>query len=71
MTKNINLAAGRPSARRKQEVRLEDVFKDPVKMKRVNFDLSEDSHKKLKKYAIDQQKSVREVLTEYVESLPE
>ncbi|WP_423190808.1 plasmid partition protein ParG [Aeromonas hydrophila] len=38
-------------------------------MKRVNFDLSETLHTRLKTYAASQGKSIKEVLTEFVEGL--
>ena len=39
------------------------------KMKRVNFELTEALHKKLKTYAVTQGKSIKDILTEYVEGL--
>ncbi|MGC9128409.1 MAG: hypothetical protein ACP5GA_06715 [Acidithiobacillus sp.] len=39
-------------------------------MKRVNFELSAEQHTKLKIYAAKQGKTIRELLTEYIESLP-
>lgn len=40
-------------------------------MKRVNFQLSVENHKKLKIYAVHQNKTITDLLTEYVEQLPE
>jgi hypothetical protein len=40
-------------------------------MKRVNFELSADQHTKLKIYATRQGKTIKELLTEYVASLPD
>ena len=40
-------------------------------LKRVNFQLSADQHMKLKIYAARQGKTIKELLTEYVASLPE
>lgn len=39
------------------------------KMKRVNFDLPEELHIRLKTYAASQGKSIKEVLTECIEGL--
>ena len=39
------------------------------KIKRVNFDLQKKIHKRLKTYAASQGKSIKEVLTEFVEGL--
>lgn len=71
MSRGINLKAGRPSARRNQEVSLESLSKKPVEMKRVNFDLPVELHQKLRRYALDKNKSMREILTEIIESLPD
>ena len=40
------------------------------KVKRVNFDLPEALHTKLKTYAAANGKSIKDVLTEFVEALP-
>ncbi|OXB25644.1 hypothetical protein SF301_4867 [Shigella flexneri 2a str. 301] len=40
-------------------------------MKRVNFELSADLHSKLKIHAAKQGMSIKELLTDYVASLPE
>jgi len=40
-------------------------------MKRVNFDVTAEQHRKLKVYAANQGKTIRELLTEYVENLVE
>lgn len=71
MTKGINLKAGRPSASRNQEVSLASLSKQPVEMKRVNFDLPVELHQKLRRYAFDNNKSIKEILTEVVESFPD
>jgi len=39
-------------------------------MKRVNFELSAEQHSKLKIYAAKRGKSIKELLTEFVEGLP-
>ena len=44
---------------------------DEASMKRVNFQLSAALHTKLKVYAASHGKTITEILTEYVEQLPE
>ncbi|ERF04082.1 hypothetical protein PA13_1028585, partial [Pseudomonas aeruginosa HB13] len=62
------LSAGRPSARNKAATLAS--LSDDAGMKRVNFELSADRHAKLKIYAAKQGKSIKELLTDYVDSLP-
>ena len=61
------LSAGRPSARNNKAATLADAGGK----KRVNFELSAEQHTKLKIYATKQGKSIKELLTEYVDALPE
>ncbi len=61
------LKAGRPSSE-KRTVTMSDIS-GVDKMKRVNFDLPEVLHTRLKTYAASQGKSIKEVLTEFVERL--
>lgn len=61
------LRAGRPSSE-KRTMKMSDIS-GVDKMKRVNFDLPEKLHKRLKTYAASQGKSIKEVLTEFVEGL--
>jgi hypothetical protein len=68
MSKGSILKAGRPSAGRSRAV--SDLADKPA-LKRVNFDLSAAAHAKLKIYAARQGKSLKEVLTEFVASLPD
>lgn len=63
------LSAGRPSSKAKQKTL--GSLADRSEYARVNFDLDRDLHKKLKIYATQQGKTVKEVLTEYVASLPD
>ena len=64
-----NLNAGRPSkSNTKKSLSLDDLVEND-KTKRVNFDLSESQHRKLKEYAASQGLSIREIMTRYVESL--
>lgn len=72
MSKNI-LSAGRPSARtdKARAATLASLADDAGSMKRVNFEVSAELHARLKIYATKQGKSIKELLTEYVDSLPE
>lgn len=64
------LSAGRPSARSDKAATLASLAEE-ASLKRVNFQLSADQHIKLKIYAARQGKTIKELLTEYVASLPE
>ena len=63
----MSLLAGRPSKKAKDELALSDVTDSPKKMVRVNFNLDEDKHIALKRYALDNRKTVTELLTEMIE----
>ena len=64
-----NLNAGRPSkSNTNKSLSLDDLVVNE-KIKRVNFDLSESQHRKLKEYAASQGLTIREILTSYVETL--
>lgn len=67
------LSAGRPSlkASDKRKAATLASLSDEQPKKRVNFELSADQHAKLKIYAARQGKTVKELLTEYIRSLPE
>lgn len=64
------LSAGRPSARSNKATTLASLA-DEVSVKRVNFVLSAEQHTKLKIHAAKQGKTIKDLLTEYVNSLPE
>ena len=66
---NSKLGAGRPSAGKSQKT-LSDLA-DKKEKARVNFDVTPKQHMKLKVYAAKQGKTVKEVLTDFVEQLPE
>ena len=68
MSKSV-LSAGRPSARNKSATLAS--LADSGTLKRVNFQLPADKHTKLKIYAAKQGKSIKDIMTEYVDSLPE
>jgi len=70
MSKATILSAGRPSARDDKAKTLASLADDVGGMKRVNFELSADQHTKLKIHAARQGKTIKDLLTEYVESLP-
>ena len=64
-----NLNAGRPSkSNTNKSLSLDDLVENE-KTKRVNFDLSESQHRKLKEYAASQGLTIREIMTRYVESI--
>lgn len=70
MSKSTILSAGRPSVRADKVKTLASLADDAGSMKRVNFELPAEQHTKLKIYAARQGKTIKELLTEYVESLP-
>ena len=63
----MSLSAGRPSKKANNELALSDVTDSPKKTVRVNFNLDEDKHVALKRYALDNRKTVTELLTEMIE----
>ena len=64
-----NLNAVRPSkTNTSKNLSLDDLV-ETEKTKRVNFDLPESQHRKLKEYAANQGLTIREIMTRYVESL--
>ena len=69
MSTKGTLSAGRPSAKTNKAATLASLA-DKAATKRVNFDLSAEQHTKLKVYAAKQGKTVKELLTDFVEQLP-
>ena len=63
----MSLSAGRRSKASKQAT-LADMADKPATV-RVNFDLPRDDHVKLKVYAAQHGKTVRQVLSDFVQSL--
>jgi NRPS condensation-like uncharacterized protein len=61
------LKAGRPSVNKKVEI---DVF-EPTKKKRINFDIDEDTHSRLKIYAAKNGKTIKDVVLEHIKMLLE
>lgn len=61
------LSAGRPSKNR-QEISISSLMSDKTN-KRVNFDLTAEEHQKLKMYAIQNNTTIKDILTTYVQKL--
>ena len=69
-----SLSAGRPSARlsgSRSFVTLASLSGDAGRVRRVNFEVPADLHTNLKIYAIKQGKSIKEVILEFIASLPD
>lgn len=70
MNKTSNtLMAGRPSARSTAKAANLASLADTPQMKRINFDVTAEVHRKLKVYAAEQGRSIKELLSEYVSEL--
>jgi hypothetical protein len=69
-SKASNLRTGRPSAKKSNAATLASLA-DEASTKRVNFDVETADHTRLKVYAARHGKTVRELLSEYVRSLPD
>lgn len=65
-TKKTGLSAGRPSAGR-QKISMED---GPV-LVRINAQVSESEHQKLKMHAVRNKTTISELLREFIGTLPE
>ena len=61
------MKAGRPSKENINELKLSDVIDPSKKTTRVNFNSDEDKYIEFKKYALDNRKTVTELLTEMIE----
>lgn len=64
------LTPGRPSAGKTKD-QLMDSLKDTEPVRRVNFDLPQSKHQKLRITAARRGQSIREFLTEYIDTLPD
>jgi hypothetical protein len=62
----LGLSAGRPSESKKAQA-LKAVSEDKSQMVRVNFELDEAAHLKLKIYAAKERRSISEILRELIE----
>jgi predicted HicB family RNase H-like nuclease len=76
MSKNsfANMPAGRPSQASSDRAKLLASLQDTARAepsKRVNFELAESLHIKLKIHATRQGQSIKDFLTSYIETLPE
>lgn len=58
---------GRPSKKVKNETKLEDVNSNAKVMTKVNFNLDKARHYALKKYALENDKTVTDVLIEMID----
>ncbi len=67
MKSKKTMKAGRPSKKNKKELKLSDVSKTTTDKVRVNFNLERDKYITLKKYAIDNHKTVTQLLTEMID----
>ncbi len=61
------MKAGRPSKQVKNTLELSDIVDTPKKTVRVNFNLDSDKYIALKKYAVDNRKTVTQLLTNMIE----
>ncbi len=61
------MKAGRPSKQAKNTLELSDIVDTPKKTVRVNFNLDSDKYIALKKYAVDNRKTVTQLLTNMIE----
>lgn len=72
-TKFSGMSTGRPSVTNAAKVKLLESLKDDTSKevsRRVNFDVPESKHTKLKINAARNGQSIKEFLTEYIDSLP-
>jgi hypothetical protein len=65
MSSKLGLSAGRPSETRKKQALA--AVADEVRTVRVNFDLDDNTHMRLKLYAVKSRRSVSEIMRELVE----
>lgn len=73
MSKTTILSVGRPSARtgKAKAATLANLVDAAGGIKRVNFELDAARHAKLKVYAVKSGRSIRDLLTDYIDSLPD
>lgn len=69
----MSLRAGRPSARgsKSKAATLASLSEDAGVMKRVNFEISEELHTRLKLHSLKTGKSIKALVTDFIRSLPE
>jgi hypothetical protein len=59
------LKAGRPSVKKQVDLKTLEL----TKKKRVNFDIDENTHSKLKVYAAENGKTIKDVIVDCIETL--
>jgi hypothetical protein len=64
------LSAGRPSRTGSNPAKTLSILAGDEETARVNFDLPKAKHRALKAYAASQGKTIKEVLTDYIDQLP-
>ena len=64
--KTTGLAAGRPSLSKQRHS-----MEDAPKLARVNFQVFEEELERLKIYAAKNKKTIREIMTEFIATLPD
>jgi hypothetical protein len=64
MNKTIGLTAGRPSENRKKAMA---AITNDCRIVRVNFDLNEEEHMRLKMHAVKSRRSISEILRELID----
>lgn len=68
MTAKLGLAAGRPSANESRKAQaMAELARIPARQVRVNFDLEEDEHVRLKIYAAQSKRTVAEILRDLID----
>lgn len=65
MSNKLGLSAGRPSENRKKQALA--AVADDSRMVRVNFDLSEEAHMRLKMCAVKSRRSISEIMRELID----
>jgi predicted HicB family RNase H-like nuclease len=74
MSKFAGMPTGRPSVTNAAKAKLMESLRDDIAQeasRRVNFDVPESKHKKLKVNAAKRGQSIKEFLTAYIDSLPD
>ena len=61
------MKAGRPSKDAKNTLDLSDVTNAPKKTVRVNFNLDEEKYIELRRYALDNRKTLTQLLTDLID----
>lgn len=69
----MSLKAGRPSAQnsKSKAATLASLSENAGAMKRVNFEISEELHTRLKLHSLQTGKSIKDLITDFIRTLPE